>query len=350
MGFFSKLFGTEAPITISNDIGIDLGTANTLVYVKGQGIVLREPSVVAIRKDNGDILAVGEEAKEMLGRTPQNIRAVRPMKSGVIADFDVTQAMISYFIQKTSDKKGIASPRVVVSIPFGVTAVEKGAIEQAAIQAGAREVFLIEEPMAAAIGSGLDVNQPEGNMIIDIGGGTSEIAVISLGGVVSAQSIRIGGDAINEDIVNYIRKEYKLLIGTITAENIKIKIGSTHIDDLELEQKVSGRDMLTGLPKVITVTSSEIREAIREAIEGIIDGIITALELTPPELSADIMERGIILTGGGALLRGLNKLINQETSLEVTVANNPLDCVAVGTGMSLEDEDIFKKILLINAK
>ncbi len=346
-GFFSNLFKFNK---ISQDMGIDLGTANTLVYIKGQGIVVREPSVVAIRDDSKEVLAVGEEAKRMIGRTPGNIVAIRPMKDGVIADFDITQSMISYFIQKAAEKKGMLNLRIAICVPYGVTEVEKNAIEQAAIQAGAKDSFLIEEPMAAAIGAGIRVENPDGNMIVDIGGGTTEIAVISLGGIVAAKSIRSGGDEFDESIVDYVRKEYNLMIGERTAENIKVAIGSSHYDDKELYKEIRGRDLMTGLPKIITISSSEIREALKDTVDVIVDGIKATLEATPPELASDIMENGILLTGGGAMLRGLANLVSEQTGLFVKVAENPLDCVALGTGKSIEDPEIFEKVLLVNSK
>lgn len=335
---------------MTKDMGIDLGTANTLVYIKGQGIVVREPSVVAIRDDSKEVLAVGEEAKKMIGRTPGNIVAIRPMKDGVIADFDITQSMISYFIQKAADKKGVVSPRIAICVPFGVTEVEKRAIEEAARQAGAKDAFLIEEPMAAAIGAGLKVEEPEGNMVVDIGGGTSEIAVISLGGIVTAKSIRIGGDEFDESIVAYVKKEYNLMIGERTAENVKISIGSTFKDDEEINMQIRGRDLISGLPKTIEICSTEVREALKEPVSSIVDAIKSTLERTPPELASDIMENGIMLTGGGALLRGLDKLITQETGMSVQIAETPLDCVALGTGKSVEDQEIFEKVLMMNTK
>nr|WP_050754688.1 rod shape-determining protein [Peptacetobacter hiranonis] len=334
---------------MTKDMGIDLGTANTLVYIKGQGIVLREPSVVAVRDDSREVLAVGEEAKRMIGRTPGNIVAIRPMKDGVIADFDVTQSMIRYFIEKASDNKGVVSPRIAICVPFGVTEVEKRAIEDAARQAGANDAFLIEEPMAAAIGAGLKVEEPEGNMVVDIGGGTSEIAVISLGGIVAAKSIRIGGDEFDDAIIAYVKKEYNLMIGERTAENIKINIGSTYKDDQEKEMEIRGRDLISGLPKTITISSTEVREALKEPVNAIVDGIKSTLEKTPPELASDIMENGIMLTGGGALLRGFDKLIASETGMKVEIAEAPLDCVALGTGKTVEDEVIFEKVLMMNA-
>ncbi|CCC57861.1 rod shape-determining protein [Caloramator australicus] len=321
----------------SKDMGIDLGTANTLIYVKGKGIILREPSVVAIRNDNSrQVLAVGDEAKEMIGRTPGNIVAIRPLKDGVIADFDVTQTMLKKFIQKVTNGGAFVRPRIVVCYPSGVTEVEKRAIEEATKQAGAREVHLLEEPMAAAIGAGLPVNEPTGSMVVDIGGGTTEVAVISLDGIVTSKSLRIAGDELDQSIVNYIKKEYNLMIGERTAEQIKIQIGSAFPEDEEMTMDIKGRDLVSGLPKVIKITSSEIREAIKEPVTAIVDAIKFTLEKTPPELAADIMDKGIMLTGGGALLRGLDKLINSETHIPVHVAENPLDCVAIGAGKALE--------------
>ncbi|MGL5328255.1 MAG: rod shape-determining protein [Peptostreptococcaceae bacterium] len=344
---FGSLFGFGK---MTKDMGIDLGTANTLVYIKGQGIVVREPSVVAIRDDSKEVLAVGEEAKRMIGRTPGNIVAIRPMKDGVIADFDVTQSMLSYFIQKAAAKKGVVSPRIAICVPFGVTDVEKRAIEEAARQAGAKDAYLIEEPMAAAIGAGLKVEEPEGNMVVDIGGGTSEIAVISLGGIVSAESVRIGGNKFDEAIVGYVKKEYNLMIGERTAEDIKISIGSTFKEDQESNMQIRGRDLISGLPKTVEISSTEVREALKEPISNIIDAIKSTLEKTPPELASDIMENGIMLTGGGALLRGLDKLVKQETGMPVRIAEDPLDCVALGTGKSVEDQEIFEKVLMMNTR
>ncbi len=344
---YKSLFGFGK---MTNDMGIDLGTANTLVYIKGQGIVVREPSVVAIRDDSKQVLAVGEEAKRMIGRTPGNIVAIRPMKDGVIADFDVTQSMLSYFIQKAAAKKGVVSPRIAICVPFGVTEVEKRAIEEAARQAGAKDAFLIEEPMAAAIGAGLRIEEPEGNMVVDIGGGTSEIAIISLGGIVTAKSIRLGGDELDEAIVSYVKKEYSLMIGERTAENVKITIGSAYKEGEEVEMEIRGRDLITGLPKTMQISSSEVRDALREPVNSIVDGIKSTLEKTPPELASDIMENGIMLTGGGALLKGLDKLVKEETGMPVKIAENPLDCVAIGTGKSVEDAEIFEKVLMMNNK
>ena len=335
---------------MTKDMGIDLGTANTLVYIKGQGIVVREPSVVAIRDDSKEVLAVGEEAKRMIGRTPGNIVAIRPMKDGVIADFDVTESMLRYFIQKAAAKKGVVTPRIAICVPYGVTEVEKRAIEDAARTAGARDAYLIEEPMAAAIGAGLRVEEPEGNMVVDIGGGTTEIAIISLGGIVTAKSIRIGGDEFDESIVSYVKKEYSLAIGERTAEDVKISIGSAFKDDQEHNMQIRGRDLISGLPKTIEISSTEVRDALREPINSIVDAIKSTLEKTPPELASDIMENGIMLTGGGALLRGLDKLVKQETGMPVQIAENPLDCVALGTGKSVEDQEIFEKVLMMNAR
>ena len=342
---FKSLFGFGK---MTKDMGIDLGTANTLVYIKGQGIVVREPSVVAIRDDSKEVLAVGEEAKRMIGRTPGNIVAIRPMKDGVIADFDVTQSMLSYFIQKAAAKKGVVSPRIAICVPFGVTEVEKRAIEEAARTAGAKDAFLIEEPMAAAIGAGLRVEEPEGNMVVDIGGGTSEIAIISLGGIVTAKSIRLGGDELDEAIVNYVKKEYSLMIGERTAEDVKIRIGSAYKEGEEMEMEIRGRDLISGLPKTMQISSSEVRDALRDPVNSIVDGIKSTLEKTPPELASDIMENGIMLTGGGALLKGLDKLVKEETGMPVKIAENPLDCVAIGTGKSVEDQEIFEKVLMMN--
>ena len=343
----SSMFGFKKK---TKDMGIDLGTANTLVYIKGQGIVVREPSVVAIRNDIKSVLAVGEEAKKMIGRTPGNIVAIRPMKDGVIADYDVTEQMLKYFIQKAAAKKGVVTPRIAICVPYGVTEVEKRAIEEAARQAGARDAYLIEEPMAAAIGAGLKVEEPEGNMVVDIGGGTTEIAIISLGGIVTAKSIRIGGDEFDESIVSYVKKEYNVAIGERTAEDVKISIGSTFKDDQEQNKQIRGRDLISGLPKTIEISSTEVRDALKEPINAIVDAIKSTLEKTPPELASDIMENGIMLTGGGALLRGLDKLVKQETGMPVHIAENPLDCVALGTGKSVEDQEIFEKVLMMNAR
>lgn len=336
MSFFSSF---------SRDMGIDLGTANTLVHVKGRGIVLREPSVVAIQRDTGTVLAVGEEAKQMIGRTPGNIIAIRPMKDGVIADFDVTQSMLKYFIDKAIGKRSFVRPRVVVAVPSGVTEVEKRAVMDATTQAGAREAYLIEEPMAAAIGAGLPVHEPTGNMVVDIGGGTTEVAVISLGGIVTSRSIRVGGDEMDESIVQYVKRTYNLMIGERTAEEIKITIGSALLLE-EAQMDIRGRDLVTGLPKTLTITAQEVQIALAEPVASIIEAVKVTLEKTPPELAADIMDRGIVMTGGGSLLRGLDKLLNQETGMPVHLAEEPLSCVALGTGKALESIDVLRRILV----
>jgi rod shape-determining protein MreB len=324
---------------ISRDMGIDLGTANTLIYVKGKGILLREPSVVAINSDVKKVLAVGDEAKQMIGRTPGNIVAIRPLKDGVIADFDVTQTMLRKFIEKISPKSAFTSPRIVVCFPSGVTEVEKRAIDEATKQAGARDVLLMEEPMAAAIGAGLPVNEPTGSMIVDIGGGTTEVAVISLGGIVTSKSLRIAGDELDHAIISYIKKEYSLAIGERTSENVKIELGSAFDTGEDSSMEIRGRDLISGLPKVITITSSEVRDALKEPVSAIIDAIKTTLEKTPPELASDIMDKGIMLAGGGAMLKGLDQLINKETHMPVHIAESPLDCVALGAGKALDTID-----------
>ena len=327
-GYLSGLGGRE--------IAVDLGTANTLVYVRGRGIVLSEPSVVAIDERSGEVHAVGIEAKRMLGRTPGTIKAIRPLKDGVIADFDVTEQMLRHFIQKVHHNR-FAHPRVVVCVPSGVTGVEKRAVEEATLSAGARQAYLIEEPMAAAIGAGLPVSEPTGNMIVDVGGGTTEVAVISLGGIVVSQSIRVGGDEMDDAITSHIKKEYKLLIGQQTAEELKLEIGSAWDLAEEIQAEVRGRDLLSGLPKTVVLTSEEIRRALNEPVGQIIDAIKSTLDKTPPELSADIMDRGIVLAGGGALLTGLDERLREETQMPVHVAESPLTCVAVGSGRSLEE-------------
>ena len=335
----------------SRDMGIDLGTANTLVHVKGKGIVLREPSVVAIERDTGDVLAVGDEAKKMIGRTPGNIVAIRPMKDGVIADFDVTQTMLKYFIRKAMNTRAFVRPRVVVGVPSGVTEVEKRAVIDAAQQAGAREAYLIEEPMAAAIGAGLPVEEATGNMVVDIGGGTTEIAVISLGGIVTSKSIRVGGDEMDTSIVQYIKKLYNLMIGERTAEEIKIKIGTAIMTPkTEKTLEIRGRDLLSGLPKNLTIQSAEIREALADPVEKIVTAVKTTLENTPPELAADIMDHGIMMTGGGALLSNIDKLISTETGMPVLIADDPLSCVGEGTGRSLEDLNLLKRVVMSSKK
>ncbi len=318
------------------DMAVDLGTANTLVYVRGRGIVLSEPSVVAIDQRTGEVYAVGVEAKRMLGRTPGTISAIRPLKDGVIADFDVTEQMLRHFIQKVHQHR-FAHPRVVVCVPSGVTGVERRAVEEATLSAGARQAYLIEEPMAAAIGAGLPVSEPTGSMIVDIGGGTTEVAVISLGGIVVSQSLRVGGDEMDEAVMNHVKKEYKLLIGQQTAEEIKLEIGSAFRLKDEPQAEVRGRDMLTGLPKTIILTSEEVRHALEDPVAQIVDAIKSTLDKTPPELAADIMDRGIVLAGGGALLTGIEERLRHETQMPVHVAESPLTCVAVGSGRSLEE-------------
>ena len=332
--------------SFSKDMGIDLGTANTLVSMRGKGIVLREPSVVAIQKDTGEILAVGEEAKKMLGRTPGNIVAIRPLKDGVIADFDTTQAMLKYFIQKATGGFSFFRPRVVVGVPSGVTEVERRAVIDATIQAGAREAYLIEEPMAAAIGAGLPVHDPTGNMVVDIGGGTTEVAVISLGGIVSSRSIRIGGDELDEAIIQYMKRTYNLLIGERTAESVKMTIGSAMPSPEEESMDIRGRDLVTGLPKTLPVSVREIELALSEPVSAIVDAVKVTLEKTPPELSADIMDRGIVMTGGGSQLRRLDKLLTKETGMPVIVAEDALDCVAKGTGIVAEDLETMKRVTM----
>lgn len=332
------------------DLGVDLGTANTLVYIKGKGIVAREPSVVAIQADTKQVLAVGEEAKKMIGRTPGNIVAIRPLKDGVIADFDITKSMLKHFIRKAMKRRSLFQPRVVVCVPSGVTEVEKRAVEEAAIHAGARDAYLIEEPMAAAIGAGLPVQEPTGSMIVDIGGGTTEVAIISLGGIVTSKSIRIGGDELDDSIVNFIKKEYSLMIGERTAEEVKIAIGTADVNSKVETMEIRGRDMITGLPKTIVVNSTEIYNAMKEPIFSIVEAIKTTLEKTPPELAADIMEFGIMLTGGGALLEGLDRLINKETGIPVHIADRPLDCVAIGTGKALESIEVLRKTTITSTR
>ncbi len=330
---------------LSNDIGIDLGTANTLVYVRNQGIVLNEPSVVAIEKSTDKVLAIGSAAKEMMGRTPSGIAAIRPLKDGVIADFEISEKLIADFIRRVVRHRYLMKPRVVISVPSGITEVEKRAVRDSAENAGAREVFLLAEPMAAAIGVGLPVEQPSGSMVIDIGGGTSEIAVIALNGIVHDISIRVAGDELNEAIIMYLKKNYNLLIGELTAEEVKINIGSAHSLDKELSMDIRGRDLVAGVPKILTLSSVQVREALSETIDIIVEAVRQALERTPPELASDILERGIILTGGGALLRGLDKRLRQETNLPVNIADDPLTCVVRGTGRVLEDFTGFSKVL-----
>ncbi len=341
---FDKLFGY-----FSSDLAIDLGTANTLIYAKGRGIVVREPSVVAIQKENNRekrVLAVGNEAKEMLGRTPGGIQAIRPMKDGVIADFDVTEKMIGYFIMRAHNHKMFVHPRIVICVPYGITEVEKRAVRESAEGAGAREVYLIEEPMAAAIGAGLPITQPSGNMVVDIGGGTSEVAIISLAGIVHAISVRVGGDKMDEAIAQHLKNKYSLLIGERTAEQIKCTIGMADCppDEERLTMNIKGRDQGTGLPRSVEINSDEIMEALSGPVSQIVQGVKSALEQTPPELAADIMEKGIVLTGGGALLRNLDILIREETKLPVLIADDPLTCVVRGSGEVLDQLDLLREI------
>ncbi len=337
IGFFGYLTGFGG-----RDMAVDLGTANTLVYVKGRGIVLSEPSVVAIDQRTGAIHAVGIEAKRMLGRTPGNITAIRPLKDGVIADFDVTEQMLRHFIQKVHQNRW-AHPRVVVCVPSGVTGVEKRAVEEATLSAGARQAYLIEEPMAAAIGAGLPVGEPTGNMIVDIGGGTTEVAVISLGGIVVSQSIRVGGDELDEAIVNYVKREMKLMIGTQTAEEVKLEIGSAFAMREEMKAEVRGRDMISGLPKTVVLSSEQVREAMAETVGQIVEAVKVTLDRTPPELASDIMDRGIVLAGGGSLLNGLDDRLRAETEVPIHIAESPLTCVAVGSGRALEEFEVMRK-------
>ncbi|MFA6141771.1 MAG: rod shape-determining protein [Candidatus Omnitrophota bacterium] len=342
-GKISKLYN-DALGLLSNDMGIDLGTATTLIYLKNQGIVLCEPSVVAVQAGTTTVLAVGEEAKRMLGRTPGNIVAIRPMKHGVITDFEISESMLRYFIKKVNSAKPLVRPRIVIAIPSGITEVEKRAVKDSALHAGAREVFMIEEPMAAAIGVGLPIQDPSGNMIIDIGGGTTEMAVISLAGVVFSKSVRVGGDELDEAIINYLKKNYNLMIGERTAEDIKIKIGSVYPLEEELKMEVKGRDLVAGLPKTVTVTSEEIREAMSEPVAQILEAVRITLERTPPELSSDLIEKGIVLAGGGSLLRGIDKLISEETGLPAHLAEDPMTAVALGTGKVLSEIKYLRKV------
>ncbi|MCM8797165.1 MAG: rod shape-determining protein [Candidatus Omnitrophica bacterium] len=328
----------------SNDIGIDLGTATTLVYVKGEGVVLCEPSVVAVERGTSHVLAVGEEAKRMLGRTPGNIVAIRPMRDGVITDFEITEAMLRHFIRKVRHRRFQVNPRIVIAIPSGITEVERRAVKESAERAGARDVYLIEEPIAAAIGVGLPIEEPIGNMVIDIGGGTTEIAVISLAGTVFSKSIRIGGDEMDEAIIEYLKKTYNLMVGERTAEDIKIKIGSAYPLEEELSLEVKGRDLVSGLPKTVTINSEEIREALQEPLRAIVEATKISLERTPPELAADLIEHGIVMAGGGSLLKNLDKLIAEETGLPVHIADDPLTAVAKGTGKVLNEMQYLKRV------
>jgi rod shape-determining protein MreB len=333
----------------SNDLAIDLGTATTLIYVKGKGIVSCEPSVVAVQRDSrGDkkVLAVGREAKEMLGRTPGNIQAIRPLRDGVIADFEITEAMLRYFIHRAHNRRTLVKPRIIICVPFGITEVEKRAVKESAESAGAREVYLIEEPMAAAIGAGLPITEPSGNMVVDIGGGTTEVAVISLAGIVYSQSVRVGGDKMDEAIVAYMKRKYNLAIGEQTAERIKMTIGNAYPLDQQLTMEVKGRDMVAGIPKTVVVNSDEIREALAEPTNAIVEAVLLALERTPPELAADIVDKGVVLTGGGALLKGIDVLLREETGLPVMVSDDPISAVVLGSGKALDHIELLKEVTI----
>ncbi len=332
------------------DIAVDLGTANVLVYVKGKGIVLREPSVVAIERDTGRILAVGEEARRMLGRTPGNITATRPLRDGVIADYDVTEAMLKYFISRIAGRRTLFRPRIMVCVPSGITTVEKRAVLEACMQAGARKTYLIEEPLAAALGAGVDITVPSGSMVVDIGGGTTDVAVLSLGGIVLSESLRLGGDRFDEAIARYIKREYNLMIGERTAEDLKIEIGTAFPQERDEAVDVRGRDLVSGLPKTIRVTSRETYEAMLEPITAVIEVLKSVLERTPPELAADIIDKGIVLTGGGALLHGLDRLVAEETGIPVHLADDPMSCVAMGTGKALEAYETLQNHLVVMKK
>jgi rod shape-determining protein MreB and related proteins len=331
---------------LGRDMAVDLGTANTLVYVRGRGIVLNEPSVVALNTNNGQVVAVGVEAKRMIGRTPGNIVAVRPLKDGVIADFDVTERMLRYFIQKVHRRSRMAKPRIVVAVPSGITGVEQSAVKEAGHQAGARKVYIIEEPMAAAIGAGLPVNEPTGNMVVDIGGGTTEVAVISLGGIVTSQSIRIGGDELDQAIMTFGKKQHSLMLGERTAEEIKLALGSAFPFEEEPHAEIRGRDLVSGLPKTVVISAAEVRKAIDEPLNLIMDAVKSTLDKCPPELAGDVMDRGIALTGGGALLRGLDVRIREETGMPVHIADSPLESVVLGTGKCVEDFDTLRQVLV----
>jgi rod shape-determining protein MreB len=331
---------------LGRDMAIDLGTANTLVYVRGRGIVLNEPSVVALNTNNGQVVAVGVEAKRMIGRTPGNIVAIRPLKDGVIADFDVTERMLRYFIQKVHRRTRMAKPRIVVAVPSGITGVEQSAVKEAGHQAGARKVYIIEEPMAAAIGAGLPVNEPTGNMVVDIGGGTTEVAVISLGGIVTSQSIRIGGDELDQAIITFGKKEHSLMLGERTAEEIKLALGSAFPAKDEPHAEIRGRDLVSGLPKTVLISAADVRKAIEEPVALIVDAVKTTLDKCPPELAGDVMDRGIALTGGGALLRGLDQRVREETGMPVHIADSPLESVVLGTGKCVDDFDTLRQVLV----
>jgi rod shape-determining protein MreB len=333
----------------SNDLAIDLGTATTLIYVKGKGIVSCEPSVVAVQRDSRGgkkVLAVGREAKEMLGRTPGNIQAVRPLRDGVIADFEITEAMLRYFIARAHNRRTLVKPRIIICVPFGITEVEKRAVKESAEGAGAREVYLIEEPMAAAIGAGLPITEPSGNMVVDIGGGTTEVAVISLAGIVYSQSVRVGGDKMDESIMAYMKRKYNMAIGEQTAERIKITIGNAYPLEQQLTMEVKGRDMVAGIPKTVVVNSDEIRDALNEPTNSIVEAVLIALERTPPELAADIVDKGIVLTGGGSLLKNLDVLLREETGLPVMVCDDPISAVVLGSGKALDHLELLKEVTI----
>ncbi|MEO7331696.1 MAG: rod shape-determining protein [Minicystis sp.] len=333
----------------SNDLAIDLGTATTLIYVKGKGIVSCEPSVVAVQRDNRGgkkILAVGREAKEMLGRTPGNIQAVRPLRDGVIADFEITEAMLRYFIARAHNRRTLVKPRIIICVPFGITEVEKRAVKESAEGAGAREVYLIEEPMAAAIGAGLPITEPSGNMVVDIGGGTTEVAVISLAGIVYSQSVRVGGDKMDESIMAYMKRKYNMAIGEQTAERIKITVGNAYPLEQQLTMEVKGRDMVAGIPKTVVVNSDEIRDSLSEPTNAIVEAVLIALERTPPELAADIVDKGIVLTGGGALLKNIDVLLREETGLPVMVCDDPISAVVLGSGKALDHLELLREVTI----
>jgi len=335
---------------LGRDMAVDLGTANTLIYVRGRGIVLNEPSVVALNANTGQIVAVGADAKRMIGRTPGHILAIRPLKDGVIADFDVTERMLRYFIQKVHTRRHLAKPRIVIAVPSGLTGVEQSAVKEAAHQAGARRVYIFEEPLAAAIGAGLPVNEPMGNMVVDIGGGTTEVAVISLGGIVTSESIRVGGDELDQAIITFAKKEHSLMLGERTAEHIKISIGSAFPAADEPQAEIRGRDLVSGLPKTIVISAEEVRRAIEEPLSAIVDAVKTTLDKCPPELAGDVMDRGIALAGGGALLRGMDDRLREETGLPIHLADNPLESVVLGTGKCVEDFESLGQILLSEAR
>ncbi len=333
----------------SNDLAIDLGTATTLIYVRGKGIVSCEPSVVAVQRDargEKSVLAVGREAKEMLGRTPGNIQAIRPLRDGVIADFEITEAMLRYFITRAHNRRTLVKPRIIICVPFGITEVEKRAVKESAESAGAREVYLIEEPMAAAIGAGLPITEPSGNMVVDIGGGTTEVAVISLAGIVYSQSVRVGGDKMDDAIVAYMKRKYNLAIGEQTAERIKMTIGNAYPLDEQLTMEVKGRDMVAGIPKTVVVNSDEVREALAEPMNAIVEAVLLALEKTPPELAADIVDKGVVLTGGGALLKNIDVLLREETGLPVMVGDDPISAVVLGSGKTLDHIELLKEVAI----